>query len=108
MIAGDRACSSDIYEAVLALSRCIAGRNDLESLLSGVTESLRRIVGFEHVALILHDASRNEMRSHVLNAPGATSVRSICLPFDQDPAGWVWMNQQPLVISSLAEEDRWP
>ena len=108
MIAGDQPSSSDIYEAVLALSRCIAGRNDLESLLSGVSESLRRIVGFEHVALILHDASRNEMRSHVLHALGAMPVRSLCLPFDQDPAGWVWMNQQPLVIPSLAVEDRWP
>ena len=108
MIGPVKVSSSDIYEAVLALSRCIAGRNDLESLLSGVSESLRRIVGFEHVALILHDASRNEMRSHVLNARGATPVRSLCLPFDQDPAGWVWMNQQPLVIPSLAAEDRWP
>ena len=108
MIAGDQASSSDIYEAVLALSRCIAGRNELESLLSGISESLRRIVGFEYVALILHDAGRNEMRSHVLNARGATPVRGLCLPFDQDPAGWVWMNQQPLVIPSLGAEDHWP
>ena len=32
------ASSTDIYEAVVALSRSIAGRTDLRSLLSGVAE----------------------------------------------------------------------
>ena len=41
------ASSTDIYEAVVALSRSIAGRRDLESLLSGVGESLRRVVSFD-------------------------------------------------------------
>ena len=44
MIGAVEASSTDIYEAVVALSRSIAGRSDLESLLSGVGESLRRIV----------------------------------------------------------------
>jgi hypothetical protein len=43
------ASSTDIYEAVVALSRSIAGRTDLRSLLSGVAESLRRIVSLDHV-----------------------------------------------------------
>src|SRR6202035_70455 len=25
-----------------------------------------------------------------------------------DPAGWVWLNQRPLVIGPLADETRWP
>src|SRR5262249_10629352 len=29
------------------------------------------------------------------------------LPVDDDPAGWVWLNQQPLVIA-LQSETRWP
>ena len=108
MIAVEHASSSDIYRAVLDLSRSIAGRNDLESLLSGVGDALRGIVGFEYLALILHDSDRNQMQAHILNATGARPVPSLCLPFGQDPAGWVWLNQQPLVISSLASEQRWP
>jgi len=27
---------------------------------------------------------------------------------DEDPAGWVWLNQQPLVISDFQSEARWP
>jgi transcriptional regulator with GAF, ATPase, and Fis domain len=99
------ASSTDIYDAVVALSRSIAGRSDLESLLSGVGESLRRVVGFDCVGLALHDPKGNRMQDHILRESG-TPVASICLQVDQDPAGWVWLNQQPLVIASLAAETR--
>jgi formate hydrogenlyase transcriptional activator len=99
--------STDIYEAVVALSRSIAGRSDLESLLSGVAESVRRIVGFDYVGLTLHDPKGNVMQGHFLRKPGA-STASLCLPIDQDPAGWVWVNQRALVIRSLEAEARWP
>ena len=68
------ASSSDIYEAVLALSRSIAGRNDLGSLLSGVAESLQRIVAFDFAALILHDPEAKSMRSYVLDAADPAGV----------------------------------
>jgi len=101
------ASSTDIYEAVVALSRSIAGRSDLESLLSGVAESLRRIVEFDYIGLSLHDPKGSGLRSYFLYEPG-TPVTTLCLPVDQSPAGWVWLNQQPLVIRSLDEETRWP
>ena len=99
--------STEIYEAVIALSRSIAGRSDLESLLSGVGESLRRIVAFDYLGLTLHDARTGRMQSHILR-PGGAATRGADLPIDQEPAGWVWLNQQPLVIRSLANERRWP
>mgnify|MGYP001767606633 CR=1 FL=1 len=46
MIRAVSASHSDIYEAVLELARSIAGHTDLESLLSGVAQSLRRVVDF--------------------------------------------------------------
>jgi formate hydrogenlyase transcriptional activator len=107
MIAAVEPSSTDIYEAVVALSRSIAGRSDLESLLSGVGESVRRIVGFDYVGLTLHDRKGSAMRGHFLREPGAATT-SLCLPIDQDPAGWVWENQRPLVIANLPAETRWP
>jgi formate hydrogenlyase transcriptional activator len=103
------ASSSDIYEAVLALSRSIAGRNDLESLLSGVEQSLRRVVDFEYLGLILHDPDGNRMQSYILSASGPVDTRGVVhFPVEEDPTGWVWMNQQTLVISSIETETRWP
>ncbi len=100
--------STEIYEAVLALSRSIAGRSDLDALLNGVTEALARIVRFDHVGLILHDSSADVMQGYILNAPGNPVITRLRLPVDEDPAGWVWMNQQPLTISRLEHERRWP
>ena len=85
---------TDIFEAVVALSRSIAGRSDLESLLSGVGESLRRSVGFDYLGLALHDHKHDRMQNYLLRGP-ETPVANLCLPVDQDPACWVWLNQQP-------------
>jgi hypothetical protein len=49
MICTMGASANQIYEAVLSLSRSIAGRTDLAGLLSGVRESLCRIVRFDHL-----------------------------------------------------------
>jgi len=103
------ASSKDIYEAVLALSRSIAGRDDLGSLLTGVAESLQRIVAFDFAALILYDREAKSMRSHVLDAAAPADVGPArCFPVEEDPAGWVWTHQQPLAISRLEAESRWP
>ena len=98
----------ELYQAVIALSRSIAGRTDLRSLLAGVAESVRRIVSFDHVALILHDANDDAMEGYILNEPCNPVIASLRLRVDDDPAGWVWVNQQPLVISPLQSETRWP
>ena len=107
MIAAVGASSTEIYEAVVALSRSIAGRSDLESLLSGVGEALRRIVGFDYVGVILHDPKDNRMHAHILRERGPHVVIP-SQPVDEDPSGWVWLNQQPLVIAHLEAETRWP
>ena len=51
-ISGENGTRRDaLYRALMALSRSIAGRTDLRSLLTGVAESLRQIVSFDHVGL---------------------------------------------------------
>jgi formate hydrogenlyase transcriptional activator len=107
VIGATEASANDIYQAVLALSRAIAGRTDFDSLLAGIAESLSRIVAFDHVALILHDPHEYVMQGYVLNAPGKPVITRLRMPVDSDPAGWVWLNQQPL-ISHLEHEKRWP
>src|SRR5438874_11830607 len=59
----------ELYKAVIALSRKIAGRTDLRSLVSGVAESLRQILIFDHIAVILHDPNENAMHGYIFNEP---------------------------------------
>ena len=107
MIAAQRTSPTDIFEAVVGLSRLIAGRSDLESLLSGVGESLRRIVHFDYIGMSLHDARRDSLQSRFLSASGSPAL-VLSLPVAHSPAGWVMLNQEPLVIRSLEDEARWP
>jgi len=101
------AAPTDIFEAVVALARSIAGRSDLESLLSGVGESLRRIVDFDYLGLTLYDAKSGRLRAHILRERGA-ALSNLSTRVDDDPAGWVWHHQKPLVIERLYDESRWP
>ena len=48
------------------------------------------------------------MQGYILNEPCNPVITRLRLPVDQDPAGWVWLNQQPLVISHFESETRWP
>src|SRR5579883_3065162 len=106
MIAAQRTSPTDIFEAVVALSRLIAGRSDLEGLLLGVGESLRPIVNFDYIGMSLHDARQGTLQSRFLSA-AATPALDLSLPVAESPAGWVMLNQQPLVIRSVEDEMRW-
>lgn len=48
------------------------------------------------------------MQGYILNEPGNPVITRLRLPVDEDPAGWVWRNQQTLVVSPLQSETRWP
>jgi formate hydrogenlyase transcriptional activator len=49
------------------------------------------------------------MRRHILETSEPSPIRApTALPVEEGPAGWVWQNQQPLIVSNVAEETRWP
>ena len=98
MIGAVAASSTDIYEAVVALSRSIAGRSDLESLLSGEGNLFAGLSGSTIVGLTLHDRKRQPYAGAISGWTWKCRRKPL-LPVDEDPAGWVWLNQQPLVIS---------
>ncbi|MCU1326200.1 MAG: putative transposase [Bryobacterales bacterium] len=91
------ASSSEIYEAVLSLSRLIAGMTDLDALLSGVGQALRRIVKFDHLGMVLHDADSECMVGHIVTEPQQaprTRRDSRFLPGLHDP-GYVPLQWRP-------------
>ena len=99
----------DSYRALLAVSEAIISHRDLPALFHELAGRLHHVVRFDSLALVLHEAVTNTMRLHVLGASEATPyIPAIVLPVEDDPAGLVWQVQQPLIISSVAEESRWP
>jgi formate hydrogenlyase transcriptional activator len=101
--------ASERYRALLAVSEAIVAHRELPALFHELAGRLHQVVQFDGLALVLHEAASNTMRLHVLEASEPTAHQLVLvLPVEDDPAGWVWQAQQPLITSTLTELERWP
>jgi formate hydrogenlyase transcriptional activator len=97
------------YRTLLAVSEAIVSHRDFTTLFHDLAGRLHLVVRFDYLACSLHDVSSNTMRPHVLEttepiparAAGPSSV-------EDDPGGTVLQTQHPLIVSDVAEENRWP
>ncbi len=96
-------------EALLEVSEAIAQQRDLPALFHDLAGRLHSVVDFDFLTLVLHDASRNVMRLHILETrlPNDKPTGSESA-VEGNPAGWVWQTQQPFVVSDTHEETRFP
>src|SRR6267154_738534 len=96
-------------EALLEVSEAIAQQRDLPALFHDLAGRLHSVVDFDFLTLVLHDASRNVMRLHVLETriPSEKPTGSES-PVEGNPSGWVWQTQKAFVISDNEEEERFP
>jgi formate hydrogenlyase transcriptional activator len=97
----------DPYEALVEVSHSIASHPDLPGLFHDLLQRLRPVLRFDFLNLVLHDPASNMMRLNVLEAVMPVTVPlSLALPIEDSPAGWVWQQQEPLLIPNLNEETR--
>ena len=97
-------------EALLEVAESIAQHRDLAALFHDLAERLHNVVDFDFLTLVLHDATRNVMRLHILETRLPTPAKGIGTesPIDGHPSGWVWQSQQPFVVSDTEEDQRFP
>jgi formate hydrogenlyase transcriptional activator len=99
--------SDDRYRALLAVSEAIVLYRDPPVLFRELASRLHSVVQFDGLALVLHEAASNTMRMHLLETSDPISPPVLAFPVEEDPAGWVWQNQKPLVTSTVGELERW-
>jgi formate hydrogenlyase transcriptional activator len=104
---GPKTVVEDRYQALLAVSAAIVSHHTLPALFHELADRLQRVVCFDYLTLVLHEAATNAMRMHILEPPEPTES-AIVLPPEEDPAGLVWQTQQPLITSTVDELKRWP
>jgi len=96
-------------EALLEVSEAIAQQRDLPALFHDLAARLHSVIEFDFLSLVLHDASRNLMRLHVLETLlGSEKPAGSESTVEGNPAGWVWQTQQAFVVSDTEEETRFP
>lgn len=97
------------YRALLRVSESIAAHRDLPELFRSLAALLHRLVTFDFICLTLPDPAHGVVRLHVLEGSIPTRFQpGFEIPMEEDIRQLVWENQQPLVISNLEHDDRFP
>src|SRR6266403_1771086 len=87
------------YQTLLAVSEAIVSHRDSATLFHELAGRLHLVVRFDYLACVLHDATSNTMRLHVLETTEPVPVRAP--PTDsveEDPGGFVVRTQHPLIV----------
>ena len=97
------------YQSLLAVSESIASHHRLPELFHDLKQRLGRVLEYDYLSLRLHDPERNVMRRHILERSSpAEAADSDELPVNELLSGWVWKNQEPIVIGNIEQEIRFP
>ncbi|MCZ2080423.1 MAG: sigma 54-interacting transcriptional regulator [Bryobacterales bacterium] len=97
-----------LYEALFQLAQSISGHDDLQGLCRGLATSLKPVIDVDYLGLALYDQPQHLLRLHAITGISVDLNHAIMsAAADDNPAGWVWQNQQPVVIPDLALECRW-
>src|ERR1700684_1767130 len=95
------------HQALLEVAEAIAQHRDLGELFHELAARLHRVVEFDYLNVTLHDATRNVMRLHILEAEGPRTIHPGAeFPVGETPSGWVWETQQSFILDDIAEETR--
>lgn len=97
------------YRTLLAVAEAIVSHRDLQALFHDLAGWLQQVVGFDYLALLLHDAASDTLRLHLLeSAEPLPAQPPKVTPVEGDPMELVLQTQKPLILSTQAEAARWP
>ena len=97
------------YEALIRVSQAIGTHHDPEELFQVLTNELRRVIKFDAIGVVQYDEAGNEIGWHLAEKCKEMRDRP-CedLPQEETIPWWVYQNQQPVVITCLQRETRFP
>ncbi|MCG3113935.1 MAG: sigma 54-interacting transcriptional regulator [Candidatus Manganitrophus sp. SB1] len=97
------------YRSLLEVTEAIALHRDLHELFRDLAKRLPQVVSVHFVGLSLYNAERNTVRLHTLqaNVP-AEIIGGHESSLENSPAGFVWQQQDALIVHDVNEEHRWP
>ncbi len=100
---------SDRYEALIRVSQAIGVHRDPQDLFRAMATELRQVIQFDGLVVAQYDAAANEVLWHtcqLCDQEGPVSPPST--PPGETITKWVYDRQEPLVIPSLRNEERFP
>src|SRR5712671_4144531 len=95
------------YEALLRVSQTLISIRSSEELFSILARELRAVVSFYVMGVGIYDERAHEVRLTSYGEPGDPLEVPKFAP-EETFTWWVYQHQQPLIISSLDAETRFP
>ena len=95
---------------MLELGKAVLANPDIRQMLSAIEASLQRLIPHDYAAIALYDLS-NAHQLHLQELPSASepaSPQEDILPIKGTPEGWVFINQEPLLMSQLDSKSAGP
>jgi formate hydrogenlyase transcriptional activator len=98
------------HRALLEVAEAISLNRNLPGLFRSLAELLQKIVQFDSLFIVLHDAESNTMRLHALEErlSEATDPPCLQLQVEESPGGLVWKTQKSFIFSRDELETRFP
>ena len=95
------------YEALLQTADLVVHHQELPDLFRELALRLRELADFELASFSLHDPVKNVMRVHTWEGSTLTTIPDE-VPIEDSTSGWVWRNQQPLVVPDERLDKHFP
>jgi len=94
-------------EALFRVSRAIGVYRDPKELFRVLANELRKVVGFDFLALFLYNEAANKVHNAVLETLGGPTFGIPSdFPAEETITWWVYHHQEPVLISSREQEPR--
>src|ERR1035437_9874394 len=95
------------YRALTEISEAFQGSRDCDALFRSLWDSLRKLIRFDFLLLMLIDQHTRSIRIETMaGEPPLDTPVGRDFPLDGSPSEIAWQSQQPLYVPDLALETR--
>jgi formate hydrogenlyase transcriptional activator len=93
----------DRLRLLLDITNLLVANRHFRELFVGISGLLRRIIGHDYAALVLHSSSRNLLLVYALDFPAGKGLvqQGSTMSIEDSPAGQAYTRRQPLLIDNL-------
>jgi signal transduction histidine kinase len=91
---------------LLQLTAQINSTTSTEDLLREVMEAAKIILNGEASSLILHNSQTKELIIQYPTGSASAKISGMRIPDTEGVAGWVWLNQKPVIINDASKDKR--
>jgi formate hydrogenlyase transcriptional activator len=95
------------YLTLLGLAKAISSHRNISDLFQDLACRLQNLFEFRDIGVMLHDEKLNVMRLYVLESCEELLREPVKeVPIEGSIAGWVWQNQEPVIVGDLERDTR--